>query len=238
MFILHTCTFFVSLHAPLLSSAVFSQMCSIFTVCVCAHLCRYSCLQCWVKAGHRCLVFPEEWWRIHQAPVTMMHSAGRHRGEVGGRVMRRWGIPIRGLNKEPWNAWSLFRGFRFRIQRMQMDSRRGKPLPLLDAQCCGSSPHLLRQTGAGSSEVLHVRLGAALSFIQDEVCGHFALQTGDVAVAEVVTQVVHLWKQIHICQSLHHLLNQCCNLSLTAFFSLRGYQMRMKLKTSATTHLF
>lgn len=96
--------------------------------------------------------------------------------------------------------------------------RLGKPLPLLDAQCCGSSPHLLRQTGAGSSEVLHVRLGAALSFIQDEVCGHFALQTGDVAVAEVVTQVVHLWKQIHICQSLHHLLNQRCNLSLTAFF--------------------
>lgn len=127
-------------------------------------------------------------------------------GEVGGRVMRRWGIPIRGPNKESWNMWSLFRGFRVRIQTMQLDSRLGKRLPLLDVQGCGSSPHLLRQTGAGSSEVLHVRLGAALSFIQDEVRGHFALQTGDVAVAEVVTQVVHLWRQIHICQSLHHLL--------------------------------
>lgn len=83
------------------------------------------------------------------------------------------------------------------IQRIQIQGSEDadglqKPLPLLDAQCCGSSPHLLRQTGAGSSEVLHIRLGAALSFVQDEVCGHFAFQTGDVAVAEVVTQVMHL----------------------------------------------
>ena len=60
-------------------------------------------------------------------------------------------------------------------------------VPLFD-----SSSHLLWQTGAGSSEVLHVRLGAALPIIQDEVCGHFALQTGDVAMAEVITQVMHL----------------------------------------------
>lgn len=52
--------------------------------------------------------------------------------------------------------------------------------------------HLLRQTGAGTGEVLHVRLGAALPLVQDEVRGHFALQAGDVAMAEVVAQVVHL----------------------------------------------
>lgn len=76
-------------------------------------------------------------------------------------------------------------------------------LPLCEVWFCGSSSHLLRQTGAGTSEVLHVRLGAALPLIQDEVCGHFALQTGDVAMAEVITQVVHLRKQIHIRQCLH-----------------------------------
>lgn len=57
---------------------------------------------------------------------------------------------------------------------------------------CVGPPHLLRQAGAGAGEVLHVGLGAALPFIQDEICGHFTLQAGDVAMAEVVAEVVHL----------------------------------------------
>lgn len=52
--------------------------------------------------------------------------------------------------------------------------------------------HLLGQAGAGAGEVLHVGLGATLPLVQDEICGHFALQTGDVAMAEVVTEVMHL----------------------------------------------
>lgn len=86
---------------------------------------------------------------------------------------------------------------------------------LFDMRYFGSSSHLLGQTGAGSSEVLHVRLGAALPVIQDEVCGHFALQTGDVAMAEVITQVMHLRKQIYIyqCMLLTPPPNQCLNRS-------------------------
>lgn len=73
--------------------------------------------------------------------------------------------------------------------------------------------HLLRQTGAGTSEVLHVRLGAALPLVQDEVRGHFALQAGDVAMTEVVAQVVHLrGRQIRVSQRplLHE--NPCVSL--------------------------
>lgn len=66
----------------------------------------------------------------------------------------------------------------------------GPPSHCLFGKLCS---HLLRQTGAGTGEVLHVRLGAALPLVQDEVRGHLALQAGDVAMAEVVAQVVHLW---------------------------------------------
>lgn len=58
--------------------------------------------------------------------------------------------------------------------------------------------HLLRQTGTGPGKILHVRLGPTLSLIQHKVCGHFALQTGDVAMAEIITQVVHLGKKIYL----------------------------------------
>jgi len=56
----------------------------------------------------------------------------------------------------------------------------------------GRRSHLLRQAGAGPGEVLHVGLGAALPVVHDEVRGHLALQAGDVAMAEVIAQVVHL----------------------------------------------
>lgn len=105
-------------------------------------------------------------------------------------------IPIRGENKESWNTWSLFRHPEYAAG--QVDAGASPAALLFAIQCFGSSSHLLWQTGAGSSEVLHVRLGAALPFIQDEVCGHFALQTGDVAMAEVIAQVMHLRKKIHI----------------------------------------
>lgn len=54
---------------------------------------------------------------------------------------------------------------------------------------------LVWKIGAGSCEVLHVRFRAAFSIIQHQVCGHFPLQTGDVPMAEVITQVMHLQRQ-------------------------------------------
>lgn len=113
------------------------------------------------------------------------------------------------LEVERWNGTRSLEacGHYSDTQRRQLERRKCRRVGLSHCARFVASSHLLRQTGAGSGEVLHVRLGAALPLIQDEVCGHFTLQTGDVAMTEVVAQVVHLRGQIHICQ--HSLFHHC-----------------------------
>lgn len=63
---------------------------------------------------------------------------------------------------------------------------------------CGVMPgapslaHLIREAGAGGRVVLEVLPAAAIPILDDQVDGHLSLEAGDVAVTEVVAQVVDL----------------------------------------------
>lgn len=55
-----------------------------------------------------------------------------------------------------------------------------------------SPAHLIREAGAGGRVVLEVLPAAAIPILDDQVDGHLSLEAGDVAVTEVVAQVVDL----------------------------------------------
>lgn len=55
----------------------------------------------------------------------------------------------------------------------------------------GRVTHMIRQVGGGSREVVEVRF-TDLSFFYDQVDGHFAFQTADVTVAEVIAELMNL----------------------------------------------
>lgn len=52
--------------------------------------------------------------------------------------------------------------------------------------------HLIREAGAGGRVVLEVLPAAAVPILDDQVDGHLSLEAGDVAMTEVVAQVVDL----------------------------------------------
>lgn len=57
---------------------------------------------------------------------------------------------------------------------------------------CPSQAHLVWEAGAGGWVVLEVLPAAAIPILDDQVDGHLSLEAGDVAVTEVVAQVVDL----------------------------------------------
>ena len=61
----------------------------------------------------------------------------------------------------------------------------------LNVECCAVVTHVVCQVGGGSREIVEVRL-AHVSVLDHQVNGHFSFQAADVAVAEVVAQLVDL----------------------------------------------
>lgn len=57
---------------------------------------------------------------------------------------------------------------------------------------CPSQAHLVWEAGAGGWVVLEVLPATAVPILDDQVDGHLSLEAGDVAVTEVVAQVVDL----------------------------------------------
>lgn len=76
----------------------------------------------------------------------------------------------------------------------------------------------------GARKFFVIRLGAAISFINDEVYRHFPLQTANVPVAEVITQFMDLeggsWWRVQLVLLL--LLSWFC------FIFLRGKNTRLQ----------
>lgn len=76
----------------------------------------------------------------------------------------------------------------------------------------------------GARKFFVIRLGAAVSFINDEVYRHFPLQTANVPVAEVITQFMDLeggsWWRVQLVLLL--LLSWFC------FIFLRGKNTRLQ----------
>ena len=60
---------------------------------------------------------------------------------------------------------------------------------------------MVREADAGAREIIEVRL-ADVSVLYDQVDGHFALQAADVAMAEVITQLVNLRNTHRLLESL------------------------------------
>lgn len=191
---LHQCIFlFLCMHGPARKQQ-FSHICNSFSVCVCVD----SPVSLQLSA-----VLSEGRPQVPGVPRGVVaHSSGSRNHDAFCRHTQKK------LEVEWWNGTRSLEacGHYSDTQRGQLERRKCGGGGLSHCSRFVAS-HLLRQTGAGSSEVLHVRLGAALPLVQDEVCGHFTLQTGDVAMTEVVAQVVHLRRQIHICQ--HPLLHHC-----------------------------
>lgn len=55
-----------------------------------------------------------------------------------------------------------------------------------------SQAHLIWEAGAGGRVVLEILPAAAIPILDDQIDGHLSLEAGDVAVTEVVAQVVDL----------------------------------------------
>lgn len=67
----------------------------------------------------------------------------------------------------------------------------------------GSQTYMVSEICGGAWKFFVIWLGAAVSFINDEVDGHFPLQTANVPVAEVIAQFVDLeegsWRRVQLC---------------------------------------
>lgn len=168
---LHRCIFlFLCMH-PAARKQQFSHICNIFCVCV------DSPVSLQLSA-----VLSEGRPQVPGVPRGVVaHSSGSRNHDAFCRHTQKK------LEVERWNGTRSLEacGHYSDTQRRQVERRKRRG-------GLAASSHLLGQTGARSGEVLHVRLGAALPLVQDEVCGHFTLQTGDVAMTEVVAQVMHL----------------------------------------------
>ena len=67
-------------------------------------------------------------------------------------------------------------------------------MPLVSGQCLLPHPgaHLIWEARAGGRVVVEILPAAAIPILDDQVDGHLSLEAGDVAVTEVVAQVVDL----------------------------------------------
>lgn len=61
--------------------------------------------------------------------------------------------------------------------------------------------HMVCEADGGAREIIEVRL-ADISILYDQVDGHFALQAADVAMAEVITQLMNLQNTRCLLESL------------------------------------